>query len=76
LKAVLSTKNILCYRTNSLRFVDSSDKISIKIEKWPDEKTSGGYCGEVRWCREIKTNQPMGYQIGVEIESLNLNHDI
>jgi hypothetical protein len=29
----------------------------------------------VRWCREIKTNQPVDYQIGVKVESLRLNHD-
>jgi len=45
-------------------------KIFIKIEKWPTEKTSKVYCGEVTWCREIKTNQSLGYQIGVKIESI------
>ena len=65
--------NGLCCNTDTPH--NPGNKISIKIEKWPNEKTSGIYIGEVRWCREIKTNKPMCYQIGVEIESLKLNHD-
>jgi hypothetical protein len=60
--------NGLCCKTDMP--YNPGTKIFIKIEKWPNEKSSRVYCGEVTWCREIKTNQSLGYQIGVKIESI------
>jgi hypothetical protein len=58
----------LCCKTDMQH--NPGNKIFVKIEKWPDEKSSRLYCGEVRWCRGINANHLLGYQIGIRIESL------
>ena len=46
------------------------NKIFVRIEKWPNERSSMLYSGEVRWCKGIRANQLPEYQVGVRIESI------
>ena len=58
----------LCCKTDLEHF--PGNKIFVKIDKWPNKKSSRLYCGEVRWCKGIRANQLSEYQVGVKIKAI------